>query len=324
MRSITATCWIFLAVFLFVRAGLADEPSANWPPTDPDGLLKQLKEKDAEFDNLMFEYEHREILHRNLAAEHAELAFLATKFGGKVIDAPPAFPKPFDLERISRVKYIIRGKETTMDCWSYSDGRGNWLDQPFKLKWSSVGGTIRNTTEMNGDKSVGSDGRPDDGLGLLHFKRFYAEFTLGVGYGRRLTQIDTITASGENILVEGTAKFFASDVTTARLEIDKDLIVRSGKLLVDVGGNGVRRYELSAINEGLSEFPNAPRVATCGQFMHIEFGERRKDNADPANFSHETFELKLLDIKSNLTDTEYQDLVKLDIPEKPRTNATKK
>jgi hypothetical protein len=230
---------------------------ADWIPKDPDEFLAKLQAKDAQFDNLSVEFKQRETIHRDPAAEYASDSFNAMRFGGQQQPArPEKFPQPYDVERVSTYRLTIRGLQTTTDFASDTDGRGEPFAKTYTVKETNIGGPL----QVLADNVLRIDFRPDDGMGMLYSHRMQTEFALGVGFGKRIGKIKSIQPDGEDAVVDATMRLWRSDeVTNAKLTIDKNLIVRKANLLVDVGGNGMRRYEIVTSTSGLSAGPSGAK-----------------------------------------------------------------
>lgn len=308
--------WTLLLISMSVSTGAA-EPAANWPPTDPQELLEQLRAKDAEFADVLLELERREMIHRDLERERADRAWNNFRFGGRADAAEPIldvrYGDPYDVERVSKEKFLIRGDEMCLDVSNNPDCRGNWVHE---LKLTNAGGVQKELSKTNGGTYFHKDTARDLRQSYFYGYQKLTKLALGVGYGELMQKIDRITPCGDTIKIEATMQVWGDDATTARLTLDRDLIVRYAILSVDYDRSGLAQMELSTMTEGKCEGTRPSCVAKSGQLIHARVVSRVDGEIKKGYSVQEEFQITASRLQNRPGDAVFNAMVDFGEPKK--------
>ncbi len=81
-------------------------------------------------------------------------------------------------------------------------------------------------------------------LSIVAEQRRKIEFVHGFGFGERIKTIDSVVRAGKIRIVQGTIQLWEEDVSTYRIELGDDLLVKKATINVDAAGN-LTRYEIT-------------------------------------------------------------------------------
>jgi hypothetical protein len=182
-------------------------------------------------------------------------------------------------------------------------------------KWSNTEGRqreIRDSYPEGHEKSdrtleIAASGPEGD---IAQEQRMEIEFSLGIGFGKRIEKITAVTQDENGMLVlEGTMKTWPRAVSVFRAKLDPLLVVREAEIeaRVDQALN-----VLSIRTEGNKEQANMVFPAT-GSFKRTTWGTvdgQRVGNGKVVKEFKNTFE----GIRLNLSDEEYASLTNMDVP----------
>jgi hypothetical protein len=267
-------------------------------------LLKLLKAKDTAFDNAILRY---------------------TRSGEEVIDFPwwrypPRTPEekammekgPQHIKFRFHEQMVVRGRDTTFTREADPDLKhesGTWSLTPYQ-KWSDVGGIVKEITELAGsgprDRTFVIR-KSDERVGIVWEQRMEIEFVHGFGFGERIKTIDSILRAGNTRILRGTIQLWSEDVSTYRIELGDDLLVKKATINVDAAGN-LTRYEITT--EGTTD-RHGFVFASSGHFKRIALGLKISKNSEPS-VTHE-FSTRFNDARFQLRDEEYKRRILMEI-----------
>jgi hypothetical protein len=267
-------------------------------------LLELLKAKDKAFDNAILRY---------------------TRSGEEVIDFPwwkypPRTPEekatmekgPQHIEFRFHEQMVVRGRDTTFTREADPDLKhesGTWSLTPYQ-KWSDVGGIVKEITELAGsgprDRTFVIR-KSDERVGIVWEQRMEIEFVHGFGFGERIKTIDSILRAGNTRILRGTIQLWSEDVSTYRIELGDDLLVKKATINVDAAGN-LTRYEITT--EGTTD-RHGFVFASSGHFKRIALGLKISKNFEPS-VTHE-FSTRFNDARFQLRDEEYKRRILMEI-----------
>ena len=303
-----AALLVLLVVVLFGAVAKAELPE------DPKVLLKLLKAKDARFDNIQVNYIRR--------GEYTPEPFPYWKFPGQKPDEEPSKPMSFRFKE----QMMCRGRESTFERDVYtksllpSDSKTSFVSHQ---KWSNAGGLIREFLESKeyDDRSMKIESGESIAVWNIFRQRMEIEFSLGFGFGKRIKTIKSVTKKGNQLVLEGSILLWEDDVSTYRLSLDQDLLVRSASIRVEAGNNQTQ-YDVST--EGsvkVQEFV----FASTGHYTRTALGLKESPVKLKVPFKPKISDEFYVDFKSakfDLKDEEYITFTKMEIP--PGTHVTDK
>ena len=176
---------------------------------------------------------------------------------------------------------MLRGRDTTFERDVYtksllpSDSKTSFVSHQ---KWSNAAGLIREFLESKeyDDRSMKIESGASNPFGNIFGQRREIEFSLGFGYGSRIKTISSVTKKGDQRLLEGSILLWDDDVSTFRLSIDQDLVVRNASIRVEAGGNQtrLRRFDRGFCQSSRFRFcPNGPLHADGPGFERTAAGQ---------------------------------------------------
>ena len=261
-----------------VALGLLANPGVRAADLVADGdavaLLELLKDKDKAFDNAILRF---------------------TRSGEQVIDFPwwkypPRTPEekaemekgPQHIKFRFHEQMVVRGRDTTFTREVDPDMKnesGDWSMVP-QQKWSDIDGVVTEMRELAGSgppDRMFEIRKNDQTAGIVGGQRMEIEFAHGFGYGERIKTIDSIVRAGKIRIVQGTILLWEEDVSTYRIELGDDLLVKKATINVDAAGN-LTRYEITT--EGATDRHGFLFAAT-GHFQRIALGLKKTKDFKP-------------------------------------------
>jgi hypothetical protein len=269
-------------------------------------LLELLKAKDNAFDNAILRY---------------------TTWGERRIDFPWWKYPPRSAEEQAlmdlgpqRIKFrfreqmITRGRDTTFtrdadkDVKQESDG---WSFVPYQ-KWGETEGVVREISDSKrstpGDRTFDIRKR-DVPVGSVSEQRMAIEFIHGFGFGKRIKTIESIVREGTMRIIRGTIQIWWEDVSTFRVELGDDLLVKKARINCDVRGN-LTRFEVTT--EGAIDRQGFV-FARAGHFKRMALGAKNaKERVGEPSVVKE-FSAQFDDVRFHLRDDEYTTLIRMEI-----------
>lgn len=289
----------------------------DWVPEDKAVFLNALRTKDSQFDNLSVEYEKRtettvdplmELIDRPQGASKASVE---PPSGSDDLDV---YTKLVVVEKI----LVVRGEQTTLTVkGNASQVSGSEAKQvPFVSKSSNVSGVLKNTVEDPTEFVFHDDTRPFDETNLLAEDRMLDEFCFGVGFGKRITEIESIEVRDEMAVVEAKMLLWRDIPTKARLTIDRNFLVRNADLHYNNSGHEAR---FVVVTKGLTQSPSGAELATSGSLVKKGLATVvRGKRVDLGGAVRDDYEVVVTKVTHDLSDTAYATLVDLNEDEATR------
>ena len=288
-----------------VAVGLSITPGVRAGPDDGDSgvaLLELLKAKDKAFDNAILRYTRSGVY---------EVDFPWWKYPPRTAEEKAAMAKgPQIIKFRYHEQMVVRGRDTTFTRESDPDMKkesDDWSMAPYQ-KWSEIDGVVREVTEMAGfgprDRTY--EIRKND-LSIVGEQRRKIEFVHGFGFGERIKTIDSVVRAGKIRIVQGTIQLWEEDVSTYRIELGDDLLVKKATINVDAGGN-LTRYEITT--EGATDRHGFLFAAT-GHLKRIALGLKSAKNFGPK--VTDEFSTRFNDARFRLRDEEYKRRIMMEI-----------
>ena len=144
---------------------------------------------------------------------------------------------------------VVRGRDTTFTREADPDMKkesGDWSMAPYQ-KWSEIDGVVKEIIELGGsgpgDRTF-EIRKNDEPVGIVGGQRREIEFAHGFGFGERIKTIDSVVRAGNIRIIRGTIQLWSEDVSTFRIELGDDLLVKKATINVDAEGN-LTRYEIT-------------------------------------------------------------------------------
>jgi len=279
--------------------------------SEADSLLQTLRARDAQFDNinLHFVRTYKKVVDNSLPT-------FALRPG-----SPPY--KRVEVDVTSYDQLVVRRDEATLlqaldpntnknpaladvqtlisDTVKQSNAKGIQ-----RMYWGLTGPTSlhenTNLMEINSRHIIDT----------IHEDQMQCEFAHGYGFGKRITNITSVTRTNTGWEVRANMKLWQQDITTATLTIDDDYIVR--KALIDARvGSG--QNIISCQTEGTQEFGKILLPAR-GSFEHKTSAVI---NDNPEAFAEyptvAAFQVQPTGLETNLTDSQYEELIDFHLPD---------
>ncbi len=282
-------------------------------PENPKELLVLLKAKDAQFDNVLVYYIRR--------GEFTPPEFPYWKFPGEKPSEEPVKSMSFRFKE----QMMLRGRQSTFERDVYTKPLAPPSDSATTFvshqKWSDAGGVIREFLESKeyDDRSMMIKKGGSGPLGAFAAHRREVEFSMGFGFGSRIKTISSVTKKDAQLILEGSILLWDDDVSTFRLSIDQDLVVRNAVIRVEAGGNQTR-YDVTT--EG-SVKDHDFVFARTGHYTRTALGLKNPRGKLKVPFKPKITDEFYVDFKSakfQLEDEEYKTFTKMELP--PGTHVT--
>jgi hypothetical protein len=186
-----------------------------------------------------------------------------------------------------------------------------WHMAPYQ-KWGETGGVVR---EILDSKAPGPHGRTfhirkgDAPVGIVSEQRMAIEFVHGFGFGKRIKAIESVVREGDRRILRGTIQIWWEDVSTFRIELGDDLLVKEARIDCDVRGH-LTRFEVTT--EGAIDRQGFV-LARTGHFRRSAMGTK---DANPPDYQPEVsqeFSTQFDDVRFRLGDDEYKALIRMEI-----------
>lgn len=280
-----------------VRAAQAAEISARQ-------LWDILNAKDQVFDNAELDYTVRgaKVFQPLVDWQHPPTGGFGTE-------------KPETLEVIYHEQMAVRGPEVTFH---------RQLDESVKPtksgrsvsgyeKQSNAKGLNRSFTKVwesgkgNSVLEIAPGGHPGNPLGDYRAK---VEYTLGIGFGKRITSIDSLVPKGDGYVASGKITLWWTDQSTFAIELDKDFIVRRAHMETNLESS-VMTYDITTSGvTGERGF----NVAKGGSYRQSKTPKSKDGklagNPGPEDEKQITFDA----VRLNLTDEQYAKATDMPLP----------
>ncbi len=317
------TLAIFCAALSCAAIGLAgDSPRSQGPRLTSADLFQVLKARDAQLDNAAVE----------LVVEGVERAKemvdwrrslrsppTAKQAGPEVkVDRPDSQAKGEVIitYRIDEV-LVVRGEEVTfekvLDVAATRSSNPAFSITPFQ-KWSSAHGQVRDFTKSGGESDESDQvmrlapqflGRE---VGVAHRRNI--ELALGVGVGRWLRSVESVSYEGEAISVEGVVGLVEGETGRGSMKLASDFVMRRGHFSVSRGGS---TYLYDIETDGTYE-AEGWRCTKNGRFKLVRTEPRPA--AEPTAEGRqvvEEFQVECKEVRFGLDDDEYERLTRMPV-----------
>jgi len=192
----------------------------TFPDPSPSEILEILNDSDERFDNVQLKYKTTEI----------------RKFGGSLAFGQKWYP-PSESLAIYHEEFTVRGEEATR-VWELDPSLQAGPDElpsgplPYQ-KWTNVGGPMREFVSTYPSNHTKSDYSLDiySAESSVQSQRMQIEFAHGIGFGKRILSIDKLEKNSDgNYELSGSIKLWEHDVSTYRLVVDDEYVVREAHI----------------------------------------------------------------------------------------------
>lgn len=286
--------------------------AADWPG-DPVALLKQLKVRDAEFDNRSVETEQRWVEKVYPRGQIAKRRFNAGRFGQQEAGVPPDGEIPENFEQPHRVRYLLTVREPEVTLERVGDletmKHPEYVALPNRgLRWSSAGGTERVWSPETNDLEI--SGKPSLD-GMLRWYEHLLEWSCGYGVAKWMESIDSLRVENDRLIVKGRLRLIGDDDSRVEMHLDRDLVLRHAVIsITGKGGGGVDEYMVET--HGTVRPEGGPPVAQAGHYRRI-----LKPAGKPETIYQE-YEVLFITASGRLTDTQYAERTRIE----PKSDTT--
>ena len=139
------------------------------------------------------------------------------------------------------------------------------------------------------------------------------EFVHGFGFGGRIKTIDSLAREGDRRILKGEIQIWSEDVSTYRIELGDDLLVKKARIDCNVDGN-LTHFDVDT--DGAVE-RNGFTFAATGHFRRTWMGNVNKTKypklRDTSPRVDKEFSSHFDDARFHLPDAEYQAFIKFEI-----------
>ncbi|MDB5391090.1 MAG: hypothetical protein JWM11_6736 [Planctomycetaceae bacterium] len=282
--------------------------------TEPVALLKQLKDRDAAFNNRSIEIEERSI-DRIMPRSHLlDVQWQARRFGQQADKLPPDSEIPDDYDQLRRTRVLLtaRGSETTVEILNELEH----LKHPTfcalinrGCRWSTTGGVERCWSPET--ETLHTLGAPSRGS-ILESKRWRYEWTCGYGVASLMKSITSARVDRNRLQIEGTAQLIGYDQSTVLMELDHDLIIRNATITIPAqNGDGANDYVVRT--RGTVRAENDLAMAATGSLQRF-----MKPRNKPAR-SDGRHDIAFVSVTAPLNDEQYVSRTRIEPPAKATT-----
>lgn len=289
-----------VATGLLTLIAILTTPNLFAADPTPEELLKILKTRDAQFENVKFEY--------TMSGEQKFDPSVGWQYFDEV--QPQQNPKqpqqPPAMKFIWDDTLIIREKEhtfiRTMNPGMPKAKPGEFGFSPFELhKWSDAKGFSRELIQAAPQDSQFNISQ----LTLAPEQAQWILFAHGVGFGRKLKRIERLEKHGAGWELAGDIQVWKEDVSLCRLRLDENLLVRRAHIECDVHGN---KTSLDTTSDGLVRV-NKIVLAKSGTFKRTGLGRIVDGNRVAIPKTADRFAVDFQRLNLDLDEKTYQSLI---------------
>jgi hypothetical protein len=272
------------------------------PQPDRESFLKTLQARDRTFDNVhaKFERSETELVEANSSRDYTRM-----KAGTVVLPAKL-------LKHVSKNQIVVRGPNVTfirdMD-WERTETAEGYPKRSSMSRWTNKGGESRSLwdTGVEGGMRYRYETKHSYGANAMVWEQlFETEFAFGLGFAKRMSEITSLQASGTGWVVEGTIKIWNQDVSTCRLEIDADSIVRKAEINTETEGN-LWRFEAETAGTLKTSRLTLPKTGTYRRFSLSTNGGTVVRDPKPCD----EFSIEVKSVRYDLPDKYYDALTNI-------------
>ena len=270
----------------------------------PADLLKVLRAKDGQFNNVKLDYA--------TTGELTTKPFQAWKY--------PEIAKMYHWENekpeIIPFRYneslIVRGPSVTFirildPTFPEKKSESTRHMTPYQ-KWSNVGGVRRQITRNaesgrgHAMMDINPGGAPVD---MAQEQAMEVEFVHGFGFGKRIKQVDRIERDGTRLKVDGTIQIWWEDISRFQLVLGDHFLVRQAAIQSNVKGY---RTDFEVKTEG-SVTAEGFAFAKSGSFKRIVLGMEVEGKLTAKPRIQKEFQAEFKGVQCNLSNARYEELV---------------
>jgi hypothetical protein len=233
-----------LNLTLILIVGISVTGCASVRGLDERELLSALRVNDAKFDNLELGYtrveDHRITPNR----------FDFSRFGSDPSTMPEDYWTPRTVKWTCSCSLTVRGSDAVLSSQfepSLSE-KDKYVTPGAYHKYGNVNGVVYNLSDMQLSGDDPSKSLPNYEkqlttsklkfpMGGLYDTRMAIEFAHGIGFGKRITSISSITTDGGRRIITGQIKIWAEDISKFEIELDDANMVRKALIQSNVRGN---------------------------------------------------------------------------------------
>ena len=277
-------------------------PLASEGMPNPEMLLQSMRENDTRFENLVLDYA------RTTEDEIGADFFWAGQRFGEEERMPDDYYIPRHISNVYHCTLLVRGDNIVQT--SRHDKERSQKDKYVGFgayhRGADLEGTVYDLSDMmlpEGDPGKSSPNyekqlriTPRMGsLNQLYDVRMGTEFAFGIGFGKRIKEIDSITPTESGLRIEGSIQIWTEDVSRFVAELDSRYLVRAATV---EGTVGVMRWQLTSTSEGNVERSEL-RMARSGTYCRLL---QNTGKAVP------TWRVEFERIETNLSDARFSEL----------------
>lgn len=289
-------------VLLVLASALGALPASEGMSMSRDMLLRLLRAKDAQLDNVRLDY--------TVSGIYQTKPFPAWKFPqlarkhGWDREKPEKIPFRYKESLVRRGPHVTVTREQDPTFRPPENTQTRMI--PFQ-KWTNKNGLSREITKTGGTGrghgilEIRPAGLPVD---LVQEHGMAIEFAHGLGFGKRIKTIDKLTRVDDGWRVEGTIQIWWEDESRFSLVLDEDLIARRAVIKSNVKGN-LTRFEVTTSGRAAVE---GFLFAGKGSFKRISLGRLRDGKVRGKPRVLKEFATSFVSVEPHLTDKEYERL----------------
>jgi len=250
-----------LTLIVTIWTGVLFSGCVAFGNTDSPNVLQILRANDAKFDNLDLKYTRFE--DHKIRPDRFQLS----KFGDDPSKMPQDYWTPRTVKWTRSCSLVVRGGDA-VHASQFESGlseKDKYVTPSAYSKSGNVDGIVYDLSDMQLSDNDPSKNVPNyekqlritrlrSPTGGLHDARMAIEFAHGVGFGKRIQSISSVTTEGDRPLITGQIKLWTQDMSEFEIELDKEHLVRKAVIRCNVQGNNTH-FEVitegTVNNEGL-------------------------------------------------------------------------
>lgn len=280
-------------------------------------LLEALRANDARFDNVKLEYTQRYT--RVVKPD----PFHFTKFGDDPSKKPKDYWEPRKYKLVNDCWLLVRGENAVLSTqveptplaeYKYNDIRrqyrrlANLSGVSYELYDSQLPDNDSGKKTPNYEKQLRIR-KLTSPLAGLYKTRMAIEFSHGIGFGKRIKSISSITRRGERTIISGVIQIWSEDLSMFEIEVDDNQLVRKAAITCDVTGN-ITRFEISTKG---TVHRKGFKLAKSGSFKRFLLGNAKSREEGKPHKILKDFSVQFRSIEMNLSQARYDELTEFKI-----------
>lgn len=251
-------------------------------------LIEAMLANDAKFDQVRVEYDHTHYPGPPSFSGHIYFS------NGKFVQTKVEQPKPRTSRQVLALRWpdVAWEREITGDQGGVREAFETWRSIGHKMESLTVHDYRPKARARIWQHEICTRTGP---LDIYQELVLWKKFSLGVGYAEQINKVTALEQAADGFVIHADMEFWRGKICKARLEVDKQLVVRKASI-------DTHLYNLSAETRGDFAAGNGFRCARSGHFRRTAKGTKQP---------MQEFDMVLRDVKFDLSDEEFDRVASL-------------